>query len=247
MTKMYYNVFMDKIIIAIGGGEIREKETAEIDEQIASLAKKHAGDKRANALFIGTASHDSMPYYNSFHKTYTGLFELKTDCVLTVYGEMNDEKIRGKFEKADMIYVGGGDTMYMLEKWKESGVDKLIKEAYDRGVIICGLSAGAICWFEEMFTDSAGEEYEFKPALGYLKGGACPHYDDRKEDFFAKSENAEIKNYVCIENLSAVLFINGEMVSALKGSGNSYSVNISAEEAIFTTIPKKDLLNCNFH
>ena len=95
MTKMYYNVFMDKIIIAIGGGEIREKETAEIDEQIASLAKKHAGDKRANALFIGTASHDSMPYYNSFHKTYTGLFGLKTDCVLTVYGEMNDEKIRG--------------------------------------------------------------------------------------------------------------------------------------------------------
>ena len=146
-----------------------------------------------------------------------------------------------------MIYVGGGDTIYMLEKWKESGVDKLIKEAYDRGVIICGLSAGAICWFEEMFTDSDGEEYEFKPALGYLKGGACPHYDDRKEDFFAKSENAEIKNYVCIENLAAVLFINGEMVSALKGSGNSYSVNISPKGAIFTAIPKKDLLNCDFH
>ena len=55
---------MDKYLIAIGGGEIKNKTTLKIDEYIASLAKIHAGGKRANALFFGTASHDSMPYFN---------------------------------------------------------------------------------------------------------------------------------------------------------------------------------------
>ena len=97
---------MDKIIIAIGGGELREKQTAEIDRQICELVKKRTDGRRPVALFVGTASHDSMPYYNSFHKTYTGLYGLKTDCALTVYGEMDYEKIKGKFEKADLVYVG---------------------------------------------------------------------------------------------------------------------------------------------
>ena len=59
---------MEKRIIAIGGGEIKSKTTLEIDRYVANLAKIHAGEKRANALFIGTASHDSMPYFNSFRK-----------------------------------------------------------------------------------------------------------------------------------------------------------------------------------
>ena len=58
-----------KRIIAIGGGEIRSKETLEIDGYIASLARERAGEKRPYVLFIGTASHDSMPYFNSFRKT----------------------------------------------------------------------------------------------------------------------------------------------------------------------------------
>ena len=61
-------------LIAIGGGSIAEKTTLKIDAKVAELAKKHAGDKRAVGVFIGTASHDSMPYFNSFRKTYTGEF-----------------------------------------------------------------------------------------------------------------------------------------------------------------------------
>ena len=90
-----------KRIIAIGGGEIREKTTLKIDEYIAGLAKEHAGDKRANALFIPTASHDFMPYYNSFHKIYTGTFDIKTDVALTVFREPDMEKLKEKFLKAD--------------------------------------------------------------------------------------------------------------------------------------------------
>ena len=222
---------MDKFIIAIGGGELRQKETLEIDRYIAELAKQRAGDKRAVALFIGTASHDFMPYYNTFHKTYTGELGLKTDCALTVFKEIDYEKLKGKFEKADMIYVGGGDTVFMLEHWKKVGLDNLILDAYERGVIIAGLSAGAICWFEKMFTDSfiiSGDsaEYKIHPALGILKGGACPHYNERKSDFENYASSDKFGNWVLIENLSAVVYKNGVKETTLTAGGQVFSVEI---------------------
>ena len=85
-----------KRIIAIGGGELRERTTLKIDEYIANLAKARAGENRANALFIPTASHDFMPYYNTFHKVYTGVFNIKTDVALTVFKETDMEKLKAK-------------------------------------------------------------------------------------------------------------------------------------------------------
>ena len=115
-------------IICIGGGEIKNKTTLEIDRYIATLAKDRDGDKRANGLFIGTASHDFMPLFNSFRKTYTSVFDIKVDCLLTVNVDTSKERIVEKFSKADFIYVGGGDTLYMLEKWKEYDLlNKILK------------------------------------------------------------------------------------------------------------------------
>ena len=94
---------MDKRLICIGGGELKTKETLKIDGYIAELAKTHAGEKRAYGLFIPTASHDSMPYFNSFRKTYTSVYDIKADVALTVYGEMDLERIAEKFQKADFI------------------------------------------------------------------------------------------------------------------------------------------------
>lgn len=141
-------------VICIGGGEIKNRETLAIDEYIAAEAKKAAGERRACGLFIPTASHDCMPYYNTFHKVYTGIFDIKTDVALTVGREFDREKMAAKFARADFIYVGGGNTVYMLEQWKETGLTELIRAAFERGVLIAGLSAGAICWFEDMYSDS---------------------------------------------------------------------------------------------
>lgn len=145
----------ERTIISIGGGELRERTTLKIDEFIAGRAKARAGERRANALFLPTASHDFMPYYNTFHKVYTGVFDIKTDVALCVFKGVDLARMREKFEKSDMIYVGGGDTVFMIERWKQTGLLPLIREAYERGVVICGLSAGAICWFSDMYTDSA--------------------------------------------------------------------------------------------
>ena len=72
------------------------------------------------------------------------MFDIKTDVVLTVYKEPDMEKIKEKFLKADVIYVGGGDTVFMMEHWKKTGLLTLIQDAYERGISLAGLSAGEI-------------------------------------------------------------------------------------------------------
>lgn len=232
---------IQKRIIAIGGGEIKTKETLEIDRYIAALAREHAGDARPYGLFIGTASHDSMPYFNSFRKTYTSVFDIKADVALTVYGEMNLEKISAKFQKADFIYVGGGDTLYMLKRWREFGLYDLILDAYERGVIICGLSAGAICWFEDIYTDSALVDkegnYSMQKGLGWINAGISPHYDDRAEDFDTLMLSMPKGSWAYgIEKLSALEFVNGVLTRSVNGGGNAYLIKNDGEKLIKTKI-----------
>lgn len=210
-----------KRILAIGGGELKNRETLSIDEYIAAEAKKAAGETRPCGLFIPTASHDCMPYYNTFHKVYTGLFNVKTDVALTVGREIDPEKMRAKFERADFLYVGGGDTVFMLDHWKKSGLLQFIRDAYERGVLVAGLSAGAICWFEEMYSDSVVEgEYAVYPGLGWIKGKISPHYNERMLDF---DETVLYNRFRAwgIENDAAIEFADGEPVRTL-GGGKVY-------------------------
>ena len=218
-----------KKIIAIGGGELRERTTLKIDEYIAGLAKARAGERRANALFIPTASHDFMPYYNTFHKVYTGVFDIKTDVALSVYREVDLEKMRGKFEKADVIYVGGGDTVFMIEEWKKSGLLALIQDAYERGVILAGLSAGAICWFSDMYTDSEaalgeGEKYAMFHGLNWINGVISPHYGARMLDF----DKIVCYNYARaygVEDNAALVIENGEIVGSVSSGGKAWQID----------------------
>ena len=128
---------------------------------------------------------------------------------------------------ADAIYIGGGDTVYMLEKWKETGLDKLIIKAYEDGKIICGLSAGAICWFTDMYTDyeimrGQSADYVMKKGLGVLDGTMCPHFNERKEDFLSAMKENGVKKAYCVENDSALVFVNGTLKKVLSSGGKSY-------------------------
>lgn len=220
---------MEKKIIAVGGGEIKNKTTLEIDKYIACLAKAHAGETRATALFIGTASHDSMPYFNSFRKTYTSVFDIKAEVALIVYGEMDKEHIAEKFKKADMIYIGGGDTVYMLDKWRETGLDKLVLDAYEQGKIICGLSAGAICWFTDMYTDyeimrGESSDYVLKKGLGVLDGAMCPHFNERVSDFIPAMKKEKIPFAYGVENDCAIEFTDGKLTKVISAGGKAYAL-----------------------
>ena len=218
-----------KRIIAIGGGDMKEKTTLKIDEYVAKLAKEHAGDKRAYGLFIGTASHDFMPAFNTFRKTYTSVFDIKADCLLTVYVDTPKERIDEKFLKADFIYVGGGDTGFMLKKWRETGLIDKILEAYERGVTIVGRSAGAVCWFDTMYTDSEmlnGNEdlYKLYNGLGVLKGTFCPHYNIRQKDFDKTVVENKIDSSYAVEDDCALEFIDGKFTKSISAGKKAYNI-----------------------
>lgn len=215
---------MTRYLVAVGGGELKEKTTRPIDSYCAALAKLRAGERRATAVFLGTASHDSLPYFNTFRKTYTSDCDMKSDVVLLTKKDVAFEKNVGKLQSADLIYVGGGDTLYMLEVWRQTGILPHILAAYERGVIIAGLSAGAICWFGGMYTDAdimrGGADYSLFKGLGLLEGTMCPHYDQRPE--FDDVINKIGGIGYAAENNSAIVFKDGALAGALSAGGKSY-------------------------
>lgn len=223
-----------KRIVAIGGGELREKTTLEIDTFISNLVKNP--EKRTYALFIPTASHDSKPYFNSFRKTYTSVLDCKVDVAIITKGEMSMEHIAEKFAKADIIYVGGGDTAYMMQEWKASGLDKMILDAYERGVVICGLSAGAICWFEKAHSDymkmeGKCDEYAVLDGYGLLDGICVPHYSEQDRiDSFDRMKSKYQKG-ICIENNCGVYFEDGKLMGSV-GTGKAYLFTNGTKEEI---------------
>lgn len=167
-------------IVAIGGGEISLPETLPIDREIVSMAEK-AGPR---ALFIPTASGEPQPYIDAFNRRYGDTLGCETDVLRLLTAQTADAEIEERILAADIVYVGGGNTRRMLEAWRARGVDALLHRAYARGVILSGLSAGSICWFEAGFSDSELDDtghYATLPALGMLHGLHCPHYDERPE------------------------------------------------------------------
>ena len=144
-----------------------------------------------------------------------------------MYREPDPERLKEKFLKADVIYVGGGDTVFMMEHWKKTGMLELIEEAYGRGVPIAGLSAGAICWFSDIYTDSLktenGAQYAMFKGLNWIKGIISPHYGQRMLDF----DKIVCYNYSCaygIEDNAALLIEDGEIVGSLTSGGKAYRI-----------------------
>ncbi len=217
-----------KRIIAIGGGEIKSKTTLKIDEYIANLAKLHAEpyNRRANILFMGTASYDSFPYFNSVRKTYTSVFDIKTEIALLVQRPQEKESIIEKIENADAIYVGGGNTAFLIKKWKESGIFEHIVLAYEKGVPIAGLSAGAICWFERLYSDfeiqeKLSEDFALMDGFSLLKGMITPHYNQRRE-FDKVFLESGAKTAYAIEDNAAIEFVDGEFSKVLSSGGKAF-------------------------
>ena len=88
--------------------------------------------------------------------------------------------MRSIINKQDIIYIGGGNTKSMLAVWREWKLDQLLVKAYNRGAILCGVSAGAICWFEKGVTDSWASNLSVMDCLGFIGGCCCPHYNGEK-------------------------------------------------------------------
>ena len=112
---------------------------------------------------------------------------------------------------ADLIWVGGGSTRNMLVLWEAWGIVPALRSAYEKGTVIGGVSAGAICWFEQGNTDSLGPGLKVLDCLGWLKGSCTPHYDEeemRKPTLAAQLSDGSILSGIAIDGGCAVHFVD---------------------------------------
>jgi dipeptidase E len=213
---------IQKKIIAIGGGDIRKKATASIDAEIIRLS----GKKKPNLLFIPTASSDDEGYWNHIKSYFSGYWGCKVEVLFLIKEAPLLEAIKQKIFTADIIYVGGGNTLKMMRRWRHLGVDKLLIQAYNQGTVMCGVSAGSICWFTFGHSDSMSsyspEDWEYirVRGLGLIKGVNCPHYDSstltvhRKKDFQGMIQKFGGMG-IAIDDNCAIEFIDGKFFKVL--------------------------------
>lgn len=234
----------DKTIIAMGGGEIGRPgysiETTQIDKEITRLT----GKKNPKLLFLPTASSDSESYYEIVKKYFGNKLGCKTDVLYLVREKLSKKEIEKKVFYSNIVYVGGGDTLKMMKIWRKNGLDKILKQAYEKGVVLSGLSAGSICWFKWGNSDSRklanpNADSIKVSGLDLIDALHCPHYD------IEKNRKAELKKMmkktsgvaIAIDNCCAIEVVNDKYrIIDSKPSANAYKVywkeNMYHEEII---------------
>jgi len=213
---------MVRAIIAIGGGEIRTRGTAPIDREIIRLTNK----KHPRLLFVPTASSDSERYWKHVRGYFGGFLKCKTDVLFLLADGISKKKIERKIRWADIIYVGGGNTLQMMRVWRRLDVDKLLRTAYENGTVLSGISAGAICWFDSGHSDSMSFsnprnwKYINVRGLGFVKGVHCPHYNSRTRGVPRRKDFRDMIRRtggigIAIENNCAIEFIDGRLYKVM--------------------------------
>lgn len=176
-------------IVAIGGGEIGRPgypvETRAIDKEIIRLT----GKKHPKLLFLPTASNDNLLYVKVVKEHFGKRLGCRIDVLFLIREDLKKKEIQSQIRKkvlsSDIIYVGGGNTLRMMKVWRRSGLDSLLKDAYTQGKVLCGVSAGAVCWFRYGCSDSWKMKNPKAPyikvkGLGLFNTILCPHYDKEK-------------------------------------------------------------------
>ena len=214
-------------IVAIGGGDLHSNFP--INKYIVEMDKKNSH----NFLFVGTASGDAEGYIDNIKSAFEPLnCQVKALCLTRK--EYSQTEIDELLEWADIIYVGGGNTFYMMEVWRKYGLDRKLKEVYSKDTaILTGISAGAMCWFNCGHSNSEVFWVNNRVGYGWVEQllnihlyAFCPHYEERIESFdkmiLEKSisglamesdtafveQNGQIKYIKCNEASKAYIFRN---------------------------------------
>ncbi|MFF1675668.1 Type 1 glutamine amidotransferase-like domain-containing protein [Streptomyces sp. NPDC058256] len=171
----------------------------------------HTRVPRPKVCFVPTASGDAPAYIDQFLSAFQS--RACERSVLPLFRrELDDAALRTFLLSQDVVYVGGGNTANLLAVWRAHGVDRLMCEAYDRGTLLCGISAGANCWAEGSLTDSFGPLTFLPDGLGLLSGSVCPHYDSepgRRSSYLAAVATGGLPAGWALEDGVGALFTDG--------------------------------------
>ena len=199
-------------ILAIGGGGFQmEGDHSPIDDHLLELT----GRDTPCICFLPTPGGDRPDYIERFRSAFSrrrcvpshlAFFELDPTP-----GAVHPSELRAHLLSQDAIFVSGGNARAALAIWREWGVDRVLAEARDRDILLAGMSAGAMCWFEPACTDTYWEPgYRPLRGLGFLAGGCRVHYSNQREEQRERLHAAlitdAIPSTIAIDDGAAVLF-----------------------------------------
>lgn len=222
-----------KAIIPIGGGEISLKSTLKIDEYIVSLVTSET----KKVLFIPTASGDMVSYIERFKAHYESL-GCEVDTLLLSQTQ-NDNLIRSKIFSSNIIYIGGGNTAKMMRIFKRNKVNEYLLKAYEKGIILTGLSAGAMAYFTNGYSDSNRSTNPeaslcLVKCLNIIPYCFCPHYNEEERKSFDEFVISKGFNGLALEDDVALVYIDDEIKGVIKANVNNegYYINNNLKEKI---------------
>jgi dipeptidase E len=225
---------VERHIVALGGGGFSVDDNRLLDDFILGLASP----ERPRVCFLPTAQGDSAEYVVAF---YAALRERAEPSHLELFGRPRKD-IHGFLLAHDVVYVGGGNTANMLAIWRVHGVDSILREAWERGVVLAGISAGSICWFEAGVTDSFGDELAPLPCLGFLPGSNCPHYDSepqRRPTYRRLVDSGELAPGLAADDGVGLHFVGKELAEAVGSRRDAGAFRV--EPGVETPIPVRYL------
>ena len=194
---------LEKKIIAIGGGGF----THQSDEGLDDFVINQSANKNKKIGFLATASKDDKTKIDLFYKRFKN-----KNLELSHFNLTSNVVGFSKwiFDK-QLIYIGGGNTAYMLELWKNYNLINIFKNAYEKGIILSGVSAGGVCWFDWILTDSLGSEYKPLKGINLISGSCTPHSleNNRMSQYQSEIKKNKLPPGVAIDDGVAVLFVNG--------------------------------------
>jgi dipeptidase E len=219
-------------IVAMGGGSFSvEPDGSALDAYVLGLA----GKPRPKICFVPTASGDSPVYITKFYEAFGDRAQASH---LGLFGRPRTD-IAQVLTSQDIVYVGGGNTANMLAVWRVHGVDRMMHEAWERGVILTGVSAGMICWFECGVTDSFGPLAALRDGLAFLPGSACPHYDgekDRRPTYQRLVRGGFPAGYAADDG-AALHFVGTDLVACVTSRATAGGYRVRAESDTITETP----------
>ena len=205
----------------------------EPDEPLDDLVVELTGKERPRVLLIPTARGDADWYVVDFYAAYGPRAEASHLKLFAI----PPPDLRHLVLAQDAVFVAGGSLANMLAVWRVHRLDEILREAWERGVVLAGSSAGALCWFEAGVTDSFRAELDGIDCLGFLSGSYCPHYDGEPQRRIAYRRLLEegFGPGLAADEKVGLLFRGTELVEAVTSRTDdaaAYRVSREGEERI---------------
>ena len=232
-----------RILAMGGGGFAMEPSNPALDRYVLELGRTRRPDPRI--CLLPTAGGDSeeqiFRFYAAFsdepcEPTHLSLFRLGRRPV----------SLRSHLLDQDVVYVGGGSMMNMLVIWRAHGIDSVMREAWRRGIVLCGQSAGSMCWFERGITTSSGRP-EPATGLGFLRGSNSVHYDGephRRMRFLEAVRARDVPAGYGVEDGAGLLFAGTQLAEVVSSRHRARAYRVartSSGEVVETPLVPREL------